>query len=328
MCGPLGKRRTALIAFSLVGSLFWNLPILAMPEGNPLPFPNPIGERSDQPPDWERLAERAEAIVKRGFELVWSWKVEAGIADSLRDTLKSGMIGVEWSPLTTTLGNEGAKGLSIQPGWAKFLVREMMEKGVREGDWVALSMTGSFPGLNLAALAACEVLGVSVVAITSLGSSSFGANQPGFTWPEIEHRLRQAGLLHIGTTILTLGGTGDRGAEWDRETQALAEECASRTPFPLLKPRNLKQAIRMRLLHYGDLRRYRCFINIGGNQATLGGGARPRFSQGGWYTEPPPGKSNPPGVMDYFLKANVPCLNLLHLEELNRRLNIVPAPIR
>lgn len=271
----------------------------------------------------EQQIKDAEDLVRRAFDKVWRWKWEAGLADTVRDSLHTGMIGEEWTPLTTTLGNEEAKWLSIQPGWAGFLVKELTAIGVKPGDTVAISMTGSFPALNLATLAACQTLGLAVVAISSLGSSQFGANQPGFTWPEIEYRLRQEGVLRVGTTLLTFGGTGDRGAEWSEEARNLAEECALKTPWQLLKPRNLRQAIRMRLLHYGALHRYKCFINIGGNQATLGGGARQRYNRGGWFYKLPSGKSDPAGVIDYFLTEGIPCLNLLHLEELNQRFSIV-----
>ncbi|MFN3820754.1 MAG: poly-gamma-glutamate system protein [bacterium] len=271
----------------------------------------------------EQQMKDAEDLVRQAFAKVWQWKAEAGIADTMKDSLRTGMIGEEWTPLTTTLGNEEAKWLSVQPGWAGFLVKELSALGVKSGDTVAISMTGSFPALNLATLVACQTLGLAVVSISSLGSSQYGANQPGFTWPEIEYRLRQEGFLHLGTTLLTFGGTGDRGAEWSEEARQLAEECALKTPWQLLKPHNLRQAIRMRLLHYGDLSRYKCFINIGGNQATLGGGARQRYNRGGWFYKLPPGKSDPAGVIDYFLQKGIPCLNLLHLEELNQKFRIV-----
>ncbi len=268
-------------------------------------------------------AERAEATVWKGFRTIWDWRVKHDMADSVRDTLKTGMLGVEYTPLTTTLGNEEAKELSTKSGWASWLVKELIKKGVRPHDYVAVSMTGSFPALDLAVMAALQELDVNVKAISSVGSSSYGANELGLSWPEMERLLQEEGVLRVGCSAVTLGGTGDRGLEWDEETQALALVAVKRSGRPLLAPYNLRDAIKKRMFFYGDPRGYVCFINIGGGQATLGGGARLRFVRGGWFTEPLGSEGKPKGVMDRFLEAGVPCLNLLYLDDLNRRERIL-----
>ncbi len=271
----------------------------------------------------EEMAQRAEETVKKGFKVIWDYRVLNEMADISRDTNKTGVIGLPWTPLTTTIGNEGAKEMTTQPGWASWLVKELLKRGIKPGSRVAISLTGSFPALNLAVLAALQELNVKVVGINSIGASSFGANEYGFTWPELEALLKDEGVLKVGCSAVTLGGTGDRGAEWDEYAKNLAYSCVKRSKLPLIEPYNLRDAVRKRMAFYGSPHNYFCFINVGGSQAVFGASAKQRYNHGGWFYEPSPIKGEPQGVIDYFLEAGVPCLNLLYLDELNKRERIL-----
>jgi len=269
------------------------------------------------------LGRRAETTVWKGFDTVWQARLRADMADTTHDSSKTGMIGQEYTPLTTTLGNETAKELSTRSGWASWIVEELSKRGIKAGDKIAISMTGSFPGMNLAVLAALQTLDVEVKGISSVGASSWGANEPGFTWPEIEYLLKSEGVLKIGCGAVTFGGTGDRGLEWKEAEVALAAEVVRRCGLPLIKPRNLRDAVSRRLLFYGKPKQYKAYINVGGGAATLGGGSKMRFIRGGWFEEPMGLQGSPNGVMDTFLEAGVPCLNLLYLDDMNRRYGII-----
>ncbi|MBK6335610.1 MAG: poly-gamma-glutamate system protein [Betaproteobacteria bacterium] len=85
--------------------------------------------------------------------------------DPTTDPSQSGLIGIDYSDLTTTLGDLRAKQLSVQPAFAALIVTWLKDAGVRRGDRVALSLTGSFPGLNIAALSACEAMGLEALVI-------------------------------------------------------------------------------------------------------------------------------------------------------------------
>jgi poly-gamma-glutamate system protein len=70
-------------------------------------------------------------------------------------------------------------------------------------------MTGSFPALNIAVLAAAEEMKLKPIAISSVGSSMWGANEPDFVArhgapAEGEKTLRTSGAASIG-------GSNDRG---------------------------------------------------------------------------------------------------------------------
>ncbi len=267
----------------------------------------------------EQKALRAEETVQGAYKVLWDFKLEFDLADTVRDPDHTGVMGVEFSPITTTLGYPEAKLLSTKPGWASWLVRQLASSGIWEGAKVAVTMSGSFPALNIAVFAALQEFNANVKCISSVGASSWGANEPGLSWPELERILKEEGALRIGSSAVTLGGTADKGRELSDYGYEMEMKAVKRSLLPLIKPTSLRDAIKKRMRFYGHPGDYFCYINIGGGQASLGGGAKMRYNRGGWYFEPLPSKGNPEGVMDKFLKAGVPCLNLLFLEKLDSR---------
>ena len=266
----------------------------------------------------QEMTDRAEATVRKAFQVLWDFKVEFDMADTVRDPGRTGVIGQEYSVVTTTLGYENAKELSTKPGWAAWLVKDLAGHSIWEGADVAVCMSGSFPALNIAVFAALQELKADVKCISSVGASSYGANEPGFSWPEMERLLYEEGVLKIRSSTVTLGGTGDRGAEWEEYGMQIAMNSVKRSLLPLIKPNNLRDAINKRMRFYGNSGDYFCYINVGGSQASLGSGPKMRFDRGGWFLKPLPLKGDPQGVMDRFLEDGIPCLNLLFLERLDR----------
>ena len=271
----------------------------------------------------EAMAERAEQTVRRAYDFLWEFRLEFDMADSVRDPNLTGVIGIEYSPLTTTLGSSDSKYLSAEPGWASWIVRDLARRGLWQRADVAVSFSGSFPGLNIAVLAALQELESDVHGICSVGASSWGANEIGLSWPEMERMLREEKILRTGCSAVTLGGTGDRGAEWEEYAMGLALAAVKRSRFPLLVTRNLRDSVKKRMNFYGAPADYVCYINVGGCQASLGGGPNLRFNRGGWIFEPSPMKGDPAGVIDAFLEDGIPCLNLLMLPQLNHQEKII-----
>ena len=70
------------------------------------------------------------------------------------DIYNSGLIGVESSAITTILDNNSSmrdsKVISTNPNFAAFIIEMLYDAELEKGDTVAVSMTGSFPGANIA----------------------------------------------------------------------------------------------------------------------------------------------------------------------------------
>ena len=75
---------------------------------------------------------------------------------------------------------------TTHPNFSAFVIELMEEFQFEPGDHVAVAMSGSFPGANIALLSACKALNIHPIIISSVGSSSWGANNPELSWPAME----------------------------------------------------------------------------------------------------------------------------------------------
>ena len=92
------------------------------------------------------------------------------------------MIGQDITQITTDRGYIDSKLTSMNPNFAAVIVEMLKEADVKNNDVVAISFTGSLPGLNIAVMAAIQTLKLKPIIITSVGASNSGANDPYFTW--------------------------------------------------------------------------------------------------------------------------------------------------
>ena len=167
----------------------------------------------------------AADLLEDCFRQVRTYKEELGIPLSELDYHQTGMIGESYTGITTTLGAIEAKRTTAWPEMGALCVRLLHEAGVRSGDTVGAGFSGSFPAMDLAVIAACQVMGVELIYISSVGASTYGANHPALTFPEMAHRLVEDGLLETDSAAVTLGGGGDVGGGMD---PACAEEIRGR----------------------------------------------------------------------------------------------------
>ena len=269
----------------------------------------------------EQQAAQAEELWRRSIETV---AMARGVSTD------EALIGSESTPLVTTLGEIEAKRVSASPAWPRALVREFSRAGLRPGDVVAASFSGSFPGINLAVMSAAEAMGLRLAAVSSVTASSWGATDPGFTWPEIEARLVAAGVIRRATVAVSAGGDGDRALDLDDEGQSLAREiaarCAGQLRARLIVPADFESAIRDRLDTFDTARGGRpiaAFVNVGGTEAALGRSPAILRVQNGWLGKAPFDSSPGRGLVARMVERGVPVLHILNVRGLAVRWGIL-----
>ncbi len=279
---------------------------------------------------------RAEQTLRRAMDVVRDAR-ERGVAIAAGDAPRPGtegleapraaLIGAELTPLMTTLGSLESKRLATDPAWAPAIVRQLAAHGIRSNDIVLASFSGSFPGLNLAVMAACTAMDVRLVAVSSVTASTWGANEPGFTWPEIEALVSRAGVMPAASVAITLGGTRDAARDLSDEGRALARgiqaDAAKALGARVLATVTLTEAIDVRMQVYrsvlGDAHPA-AYINVGGNHASLGGEAATFRREEGWLSnEATVTRADPrASVTEAWLAQGVPVMNLLDVKALAR----------
>lgn len=238
----------------------------------------------------------------------------------------SGLLGGEVTPLMTTLGSLEAKRIATNPAWARVLTLRLAEAGVGPGDLVAAGFSGSFPGLNLALIAACQALDVELVAVSSVTASTWGANQPGFTWPEMEALLVESGLVKRASIAVTAGGDADMALDLEPEARTLAcrvrDAGARRLGVPTLQARDFSEAVTRRLAAYrraANGRRLALYVNVGGADASLGRSSAVLRLRSGFLPAVPFGRRDEQGVTARLATDGVPVLVLLNVRDLALR---------
>ena len=283
-----------------------------------------IQDRNAAP--WTNAQRSAAERMASAFPVLVEAMEARGLEIDLRlDPNRTGLIGEEFTELTTTIGTLEAKRTSTQPGFAALLVRWLEEAGLAEGQRVLVASSGSFPALAIASIIACEELGLEPVIVSSIGASSYGANRVGFAWPDMENLLFDAGILRHRSALLTLGGEADLGFSYFGEGRRLAEEAIERSELPALMAEtpDMQEAQRLAFVEAADPA---LLINIGGNQLNVG--------EDGHLLAPGPITSSRYdsehlGIIGWFLANDLPVIHLLHIRELAMAhgLPIDPIPL-
>jgi poly-gamma-glutamate system protein len=273
-----------------------------------------------------RLTARAAAAVRAARE------AKGAAVDAAADVNRTGLIGVESSGLTTSLGDLEAKRTSTNPDFAGLLVRLFREAGARRGDVAAVGASSSFPGLVLATLAACRALDLEPVAISSLGASQWGANDPAFSWLDMAGAVTEAGVFDARPVAATLGGDGDVGLDMSDENRAMLRAAVRALGRPLIEEGDLATDVARRMDIYDAAARGRrivVFVNIGGNLANLGADPAVLRLEAGLAKTVPAAAPGQGGVIHAMASRGVPVIHLLHVAGLCRRYDLPwdPRPL-
>lgn len=272
--------------------------------------------------------EAAERVLKEAI-LAEGIPVEAAL-----DPNMTGLIGPEWTCLTTTLGDLEAKRTVLDPNFAAMMVRYFGEAGLRPGDIVAVGASGSFPGLALATLCAAREMGLEVLTIASFGASMYGATRPELTIPRMMRILAAAGLVPDSLIAVSPGGDLDAGGsalfEEAREVQdRLAREAG--VECIRFDPPDLAASIARRLELYAERaggRRIACFVNIGGASPNSGTSSRTLDFPQGLVLDPPPAPASADrGLVYEYAARGLPVINLLNVRLLARENGLPYDPI-
>jgi len=235
----------------------------------------------------------------------------------LKDTT---VVGLEFSYLTTTLGNYVVKRSTENPVIAALMVRLLKDAGVTSDSVIAINASGSFPGFLLAALSAATALGIETHVIASIGSSTFGANIPGNT---IADMLLQDTVRALDFTVLavTPGGSGDRGMGLDVEELDRVSRMLENHGIPFIRPENLTEAITLRESLFNKAGST-VLINIGGSHAAIGDDVEVALMSG--ILKPEPNRIfQDAGLVQHFLMSGKPAIQILNVNRLYESYGLV-----
>ncbi len=281
--------------------------------------------RRQQPLPYRDTMEEAVALTEKMFGVIEQLKHERNIvSDAHSNVPYNFMIGDEWSDITTTLGSLDAKETSTNPDFAALTVRILHEAGISAGDKVGVILSGSFPSLAISALAALQTIEIEAVVMSSLGASTYGANQPGATWIDMETALRRNGLK-FKSILVSAGAGGDTGEGLSPEGLAIIVNAANRNRVDLYIPENLQESVMRREAIFRKAN-ISLLINIGGNETALGGCVHAVGIPNGLNHEMTHCTDPDRGLISRLNESGIPFINMLDIKDLASRYGIAVSP--
>tara|TARA_Y100001970_G_scaffold106884_1_gene133893 strand:- start:1607 stop:2758 length:1152 start_codon:yes stop_codon:yes gene_type:complete len=278
---------------------------------------------------------KAARLMKNAMEVLKDHRMEKGVfIDIENDPNETGLIGSPFSLITTDEGDLDSKLTTLDPNFSAVVVDLMHQLRLDIGDKVAVLMTGSMPGANIAVLTACQAMGLIPVTITSLGASQWGANQVDFTWLDMESLLFETGLIPTMSIAASIGGRNDMGRLLSPAGRKIITDNIASHNIPIIRKERLAENIQRRMEIFESnvpINSYKAVINVGGGVASLGTSFNLKLL--------PPGvidrsriqnigrTGGIEGVFSKFINFEVPGIHILNIRPLIEQFKLPFAPI-
>lgn len=269
------------------------------------------------------------------------------------DPSGSRLIGKVLSPITSGSGSLVSKQTSVNPNFAAVVVQWFKDLGIKSGDVVAVGLSGSFPAMNIAFYSAMHELGIEPIIISSTAASQWGANNPGFTWLDMESTLRKHDVFPYKSVAASLGGVGDEAIGLTDRGHKMLTRAIERNEIPgigVLQPderspvdaavaempaelapvdqNRVRERMRVYYENAGD-RPIRAYVNVGGGTVSVGTKVGKRKFLPGVNSRPPKGIDDmPPSVLGVFLESGVPAIHGTRIIDLAEEYGLEIAPRR
>ena len=278
----------------------------------------------------------AANYMKKSMELLKANRMISGVfIDDENDPNETGLVGSPFSLITTDEGDLDAKLTTLDPNFAAGMVELMTQLNLQKNDTVAVLMTGSMPGANIAVLTALKSLSVVPVTITSVGASQWGANHIDFTWLDMEKILFDNNLITNRSVSASIGGRNDMGRLLSPAGRGIITENIVKHGLPLIKKEKLADNIALRMKTFEDIAiitNYKAMINVGGGVASLGTSFNSKLLPAGIIRRSDIQNislqdGGIEGVLSKFSKNNIPVLHVLNIKSLTEQLGMPFAPI-
>ena len=289
--------------------------------------------KTKQKTNYYHQQQKAAQLMKKSINNLKEHRKELDIPINEKlDPNETGIIGKEYTSLTTTLGNLESKRTALNPDFAALMVRYFHRIGLNKGDYIGIGASGSFPGLILATLSASKTMELKPIIIYSVGASTYGANIPGFTFIEMLDYLNKKDIFPYKLHGVSLGGNLDK-AEGLLTSNSKEEfiKTAKKADAPYIYNETLRESIEKRMQIYSNVSKeseIKGFVNIGGAVANFGQTNKSLSFPNGLVLNPPtiPDDKNKGLIFEYAAQGK-PIIHLLNIRGLASESGITVDPV-
>jgi poly-gamma-glutamate system protein len=256
---------------------------------------------------------------QEAFQIIRDYKLSHGI----NSPHESGMLGQDFTWITTTLGSKESKTTAANPNFAAVIYVYVKQLDLEQGDHVAVNLSGSFPSLDIMTIIILEHMGLIPVIQSSIGASTYGANDPELTYIDMENLLLEKGIIESKSILFTNGGHNDTGSDMD---ETILTEIILRLEslgYTHYYEDDLELNIETRMTYFDETK---ALINVGGNMVSQTKTDLGYFDQHGYLSSTLRNTSTN-GLIGRFLSSNRDVIHLLDIKAiaLERGLPIDPV---
>jgi poly-gamma-glutamate system protein len=282
---------------------------------------------------WYDQKIEASKLAGEAAEYLKEFRMQKSVfVDVVNDPNETALIGQDITPITTDRGFIEAKLTSTNPNFAAVVVDMLKEAELEKDDVVAIAFTGSFPGLNIAVHSAVQTLKLKPIIITSVGASNWGANDPYYTWLDMEKILFKVGIFKNKSVAASIGGGVDRGRGLSPDGRQLIIDAINRNKVEFINEEHLESSVQKRIEIFNEQRKkekIKAFINVGGGISSIGSVENYKFIPSGLSISLPMKNYPVRGVMIDMAEKNIPIIHLLNVNQLAQKygLPVNPTPL-
>ncbi len=243
---------------------------------------------------------------QEAFQIIRDYKLSHGISSSH----DSGMLGQDFTWITTTLGSKESKTTAANPNFAAVIYLYVKQLDLEQGDRVAVNLSGSFPTLDIMTVIVLEHMGLIPVIQSSIGASTYGANDPELTYVDMENILIKEEIIDSRSILFSNGGHNDTGSDMD---ETLLTEIVLRLEslgYLHYYEDDLELNIDTRMTYFADTK---ALINVGGNMVSQTKTDLGYFNQHGYLSSTLRNTSTN-GLVGRFLSSNRDVIHLLDIK--------------
>jgi len=273
----------------------------------------------------------AARIMQNAISVIRDYCDQSGIEiDSAIDPNQTGLVGPEYSELTTTIGHLEAKRTTTNPNIASLIVHLLYQAEVQPGDIIAVGSSASFPALMIASLAATQAMDVYPIVIISLGASSYGGTKINFNLLDLYNLLLNENVITVKPAAISLGGEKDTGQDYEPDMRKHLMEQIQSSGIPFIYESKLQKNVTIRMKIYeshSSEKRISAFINTGGSYSNLGTSKLVLALKPGLNKKVHIPPEDQRGVLFDMAAQGTPVIHLLNIKGLSMRYGLPWDPI-
>lgn len=158
----------------------------------------------------------------------------------------------------------------------------------------------------------------------------WGANDPNFTWLDMERLLYDRNIISYRSFAASMGGGGDRGRRLSLKGRELLHGSIERNDVRFIEEETLSASVDRRIALFDSIDaqfNLQAYLNVGGGAASLGHSINGRLIGSGVRNRLSMKRYESIGAMIHYGMKGMPIINVQHVDDIAKEYGLPVAPV-